>query len=56
MIDSLPDLILISRSEWTLASRNSPAYHVHTDFTYEAAVKRVGTLLGITCSKINSLR
>lgn len=34
------------RSEWTLASRNSPAYHVHTDFTYEAAVKRVSALLG----------
>lgn len=34
------------RSEWTKASRNSPAYHVHTDFTYDAAVNRAKTLLG----------
>jgi len=34
------------RSEWTKASRNSPAYHVHTDFTYDAAVNRVKLLLG----------
>lgn len=34
------------RSEWTNASRNSPAYHVHSDFEYEAAVKRAKSLLG----------
>ena len=34
------------RSEWTEAARNSPAHHVHTDFTHEAAARRVRALLG----------
>jgi len=34
------------RSEWAEASRNSPAYHVHSDFHYDAAVNRVKILLG----------
>ena len=34
------------RSEWTEAARNSPAHHVHTDFTHEAAARRVLALLG----------
>ena len=35
-----------ARSEWTECSRNSPAFHVHGDFTREAAVRRIHSLLG----------
>ena len=38
---------MILRSEWTEASRNSPAYHVHCDFDYDAAVARTKKLLGL---------
>ena len=44
-IDNIEDLVVFNhtlRSEWTSGnSRNSPVYHVHGDYEYEAAINRM---------------
>ena len=44
-IDKIEDVVVFNhtlRSEWTSGnSRNSPVYHVHGDYEYDAAISRM---------------